>query len=137
MLAGRTMDDVGRTAYDGDLLGDEPRAAFHSIVERGVAAAQDFTDFDRVMHFSYGDFPAREGLWHVICFRGLRAVDLARVVGVDETLDADLVQAMWDEFLPQAEVWRAMGVFGPAVPVAPDAPLQERLLGLTGREPRP
>lgn len=137
MLAGRTMDDVGRTAYDGDLLGDEPRAAFHSIVERGVAAAQDFTDFDRVMHFSYGDFPAREGLWHVISFRGLRAVDLARVVGVDETLDADLVQAMWDEFLPQAEVWRAMGVFGPAVPVAPDAPLQERLLGLTGREPRP
>ncbi len=136
MLAGRTMDQVGSAAYDGDLLGDDPRASFHAIVERGVAAAQEFTDLDRVLHFSYGDFPAREGLWHVISFRGLRAVDLARVVGVDDTLDAGLVQAMWDEFLPQAEAWRSMGVFGPKVEVAPDAPLQERLLGLTGREPR-
>ena len=136
MLAGRTMDQVGRAAYDGDLLGADPRAAFHAIVDRGVAAAQEFTDLDRVLHFSYGDFPAREGLWHVISFRGLRAVDLARVLGVDDTLDPGLVQAMWDEFLPQAEAWRSMGVFGPKVEVAPDAPLQERLLGLTGREPR-
>ena len=136
MLAGRTMDQVGPTAYDGDLLGDDPRAAFHALVERGVAAAQELTDLDRVLHFSYGDFPARKALWHVISFRGLRAVDLARVIEVDETLDPDLVLAMWEEFLPQAEAWRAMGVFGPAVQVAPDAPLQERLLGLTGREPR-
>ena len=137
MLAGHTMDQVGPTAYDGDLLGDDPRAAFHALVERGVAAAQELTDLDRVLHFSYGDFAAREGLWHVISFRGLRAVDLARVIEVDETLDPDLVLVMWDEFAPQAEAWRAMGVFGPAVQVAPDARLQERLLGLTGREPRP
>lgn len=136
LLAGRTMDEVGRTTFDGDLLGSDPRASFAALVDKGVAAAQSLDDLDRVVHWSYGDFPAREGLWHVICFRALRAVDLARVVGVDDQLDPGLVQAMWDEFRPQAEQWRAMGVFGPEVEVPADAPLQERLLGLTGRQPR-
>jgi hypothetical protein len=44
---------------------------------------------------------------------------------------------MWDEFVPDIETWRSMGVFGPAVPVPEGAPLQDRLLGLVGRDPRP
>ena len=136
MLAGRTMDEVGKDAYDGDLLGDDPKAAFAALVDKGVAAAEAMTDLDQPVHWSYGDFPLGDGLWHVISFRGLRAVDLARLVGVDDTLDPQLVQAMWDEFLPQAELWRSMGVFGPAVEVDEDAPLQQRLLGLTGRQPK-
>lgn len=136
MLAGRRMDEVGRTAFDGDLLGEDPRASFADLVAKGIAAAEGVTDLDRVVHWSYGDFPLRDGLWHVISFRGLRAIDLARVIGVDDSLDPDLVRAMWDEFEPHAEQWRAMGVFGPKVDVAQDAPLQERLLGLTGRAPR-
>jgi hypothetical protein len=31
---------------------------------------------------------------------------------------------------------RAIGIFGAAIPVPADAPLQDRLLGLTGREPQ-
>lgn len=136
ILAGRTMAEVGPESFGGDLLGTDPRASFAALVARGTAAVEALGDLDRVLHFSYGDFPAREGLWHVIAFRGLRTVDLARVVGVDDTLDPGLVQAMWTEYQPQAELWRSMGVFGPKVEVAPDAPLQERLLGLTGHRPR-
>lgn len=137
MLAGRTMDAVGRDRFDGDLLGDDPRVAFATLVDKGVAAAQAVTDLDQPVHWSYGDFPMGEGLWHPTSFRALRSVDLARFLGVDETLDPALVQAMLDEFVPQAGLWRSMGVFGPEVPVPEDAPLQERLLGLTGRRPRP
>ena len=136
ILAGRSMDEVGTDTFDGDLLGADPKASFGALVAAGTAAAESLTDLDRVLHFSYGDFPAREGLWHVISFRGLRTVDLARVLGIDDTLDPGLVQAMWTEFEPHAEQWRAIGVFGPRVAVADDAPLQERLLGLTGRQPR-
>jgi len=42
---------------------------------------------------------------------------------------------MWNEFLPEAESWRKMGVFGPKVEVPEDAPLQDKLFGLTGRQP--
>lgn len=78
---------------------------------------------------------AREYLWQVNSFRGLRAHDIAVAVGVNATLPAALVQGLWDELSPHAEEWREIGVFGPAVPVAEDASLQDRLLGLTGRQP--
>ena len=135
MLAGRTMDEVGRTTFDGDLLGDDPRASFARLVEAACAAAAAVEDLDRVVHCSFGDFTTREYFWQINIFRGLRARDIARVIGADASLPPDLVQGIWDEVSPHAEEWRAIGVFGPAVAVPADADLLSRLLGLTGRQP--
>ena len=87
------------------------------------------------MHCSFGDYPAREYFWQINSFRGLRAHDIARVLGIDPQLPPELVQALWDEISPHAEEWRQIGVFPPAVAVPQDAPLLDRLLGLTGRQP--
>jgi len=135
MLAGRTMDEIGQEAFKGDLLGDDPKGSFAALVEKACAAAQGLTEPERTVHCSFGDFPAREYLWQVNSFRGLRAHDIARVIGADTRLPAALVQGLWDELAPHAEEWRAIGVFGPKVEVPDDAPLQDRLLGLTGRQP--
>jgi uncharacterized protein (TIGR03086 family) len=134
VLAGKTKEEVG-DRYDGDLLGDHPKLNFASIAETAVLAVGDFDDPDRVVHLSYGDWPAREYLKHITSFRGLRAHDIAKFIGVDPTLPPDLVQGLWEEIAPSAEEWRKLGVYGPAVPVPEDAPLQDRLLGLTGRKP--
>jgi uncharacterized protein (TIGR03086 family) len=135
MLAGRTMDEVGATKYDGNLLGDDPRASYAALMEKACAAARELDDLDRVVHCSFGDYPAREYLWQVAGFRGLRANDIAKVIGVDPTLPDELVQGLWDIISPHVEEWRAIGVFPSAVPVPPEAPLQDRLLGITGRQP--
>jgi len=135
VLAGKTIEEVG-TQWDGDLLGDHPKLNFASIVETAVMTVRGYDDLDKVVHLSYGDFPAREYLKHITYFRGLRAHDIAKFIGADVTLPDDLVQGLWDEISPQAEQWRQMGVFGPAVEVPETAPLQDRLLGLTGRRPR-
>ncbi len=135
MLAGRTMEEVGKEAFSGDLLGDDPKTAFATIVERACAAARSLDDLDRTVHCTFGDFPAREYLWQINSFRGLRAHDIAQVIGVDPALPDDLVQGLWEEISPHAEEWRSFGVYPPAVPVADDAPLLDRLLGLTGRDP--
>jgi hypothetical protein len=105
MLAGRTMDEVGKTM------------------------------FSRTVHCSFGDFPARHYLWQINSFRGMRAWDIAKAIGVDPTLPDALIQGLWDELTPVADEWRKIGVFPAAVPVADDAPLMQRLLGLTGRDP--
>ncbi len=133
MLAGRTMDEAGPDKFDGDLLGDDPVASFEAIVERACAAAAAVTDLDAVAHLSFGDYPVREYFWQINQFRALRAHDIAREIGVDPDLPAELVQGIWDEVNPHAEEWRAIGVFPAAVPVPEDAPLLQRLLGLTGR----
>ncbi len=135
MVAGRTMDEVGRDAFRGDLLGDHPRRRFAELVERACAAVRALDDPDRTVHTSFGDFKAREYLWQANYFRGLRAHDIAGVIGIDPALPDELVQGLWEELSPHAEEWRAIGVFPPAVPVPEDAPLLDRLLGLTGRDP--
>jgi uncharacterized protein (TIGR03086 family) len=135
MLAGRTMDEVGPEAFKGDLLGDQPRASFSAIVAKAVAAVRGFDDPERTVHCSFGDFTAQHYLWQANSFRGLRAYDLARVIGVEPALPAELVEGLMGELAPVADEWRTYGVFAPAVPVPADAPLLAHLLGLTGRDP--
>jgi uncharacterized protein (TIGR03086 family) len=134
VLAGKTIEEVGDT-WKGDLLGDHPKLNFASIVETAVLAVRGFDDLGRTVHLTYGDWPAREYLKHITSFRGLRAFDIAKFIGADTRLPDDLVQGLWDEIAPEAEEWRKIGVYGPAVEVPEGAPLQDRLLGLTGRRP--
>jgi hypothetical protein len=135
MLAGRTMDEADRDKFKGDLLGADPNASFAAFADKACSAALALDDLDRTMHCSFGDFTAREYFWQINMFRGLRARDIARVIRVDPRLSEDLVQGIWEEISPHAEQWRAIGVFPAAVPVPADAPLLDRLLGLTGRDP--
>jgi uncharacterized protein (TIGR03086 family) len=136
MLAGKTMDEAGKDKFTGNLLGDDPKATFAAIVETACAAARALDDLERVVHTSFGDFPAREYLWQINTFRGLRAHDIARVIGVEPALSDELVQGLWDEISPHADDWRKFGVFPAALPVPDNAPLLDRLLGITGRDPK-
>jgi uncharacterized protein (TIGR03086 family) len=134
-LAGKTMDEAGREQFDGDLLGEDPKRAFAAIVERACAAAAGFTDLERTVHLSFGDFSARHYFWQINQFRALRTYDIARMIGVDPSLPQALVSGIWDEVSPNVEEWRAIGIYPAAVDVPEDAPLEDRLLGLTGRDP--
>ncbi|GAC1553967.1 MAG: hypothetical protein NVS2B7_29930 [Herpetosiphon sp.] len=135
MLAGKTMDEAGKELFKGDLLGDDPKGNFGRIVATACAAARQVDDLERPVHCSFGDFPTREYFWQTNYFRGLRAHDIAEVIGADSNLSHELVQGLWDELSPHAEEYRAIGVFGPRVEVPENADLQSRLLGLTGRQP--
>ena len=131
VLAGRPIAEVG-TGWDGDLLGDHPKLNFASIVETAVMTVRAFDDLDRTVHLSYGDYAAREYLKHITYFRGLRVYDIAKFIGADTTMPDDLVQGLWGEIALEAEQWRQMGVFGPAVEVPETAPLQGPLAGPDG-----
>jgi len=135
MLAGKTMQEAGPERFSGDLLGKDPIGSFDVIVDQACEAARALSDLDRTVHCSFGDFSAREYFWQINQFRALRAHDIAKVIGVDPSLPDDLVHGIWDEVSPRAEEWRAIGVFSAAVPVGDEASLQDRLLGLTGRDP--
>jgi uncharacterized protein (TIGR03086 family) len=136
MLAGKTMAEAGVENFKGDLLGDEPKVRFAEIVEKACAAAKELDDLERTVHLSFGDFSARAYLWQANMFRGLRAHDIARFIGIDFEVPEAVVQGVWEEIGPHAEEWRAIGVFPAAVSVPEDAPLLDRLLGLTGRDPK-
>ncbi len=139
MLAGKTMAEVGVDKWLGeDLLGEDPKGNFRRIVETATSAASSVTDgqLHQVAHLSFGDFTVQEYFWQITQFRTFRAYEFALLIGADPMLPDELVAGVWEQLLPNVEQWRALGVFGPKVEISDDAPLQDRLLALTGRQPR-
>jgi uncharacterized protein (TIGR03086 family) len=61
--------------------------------------------------------------------------DLSRAIGIDVTLDAELCEIGFERAKENQERLAASGMFGPPVAVAGEASIQDRLLGLFGRDP--
>lgn len=61
--------------------------------------------------------------------------DLARAVGLDETLDATEVQRMYEGVQPFDEILRSSGQFGARVDVPDSADVQTKLIAFMGRQP--
>jgi uncharacterized protein (TIGR03086 family) len=65
--------------------------------------------------------------------------DLAKATGQDATMDSEEVDLLWSTLSRDPKVWdwqRDNGWYADAVPVPEDAPLQDRVLGRIGRNPR-
>jgi hypothetical protein len=134
VLSGKTIAEVGDVYQH---LKTDSECDYRALSELAVKAAGDLDDPDRIVHLSYGDFPAHEYLRHITSFRGFRVYDVAKWIGISTTMPPSLVQGMWDELEPDMDTWRQMGVYRAEIPVPGDAPLQDRLLGRSGRDPRP
>jgi uncharacterized protein (TIGR03086 family) len=61
--------------------------------------------------------------------------DLARATGQPVGWDETLLTFLYDEVARTAELGREMQAYGPEFPVPHTAPVLDRMLGLTGRDP--
>ena len=123
------MEDPDRHA------GDDPAATWAETRDIVLAAL----DQPGVLHRRVQGFRGEEEVDEMIGFNvgdtTIHSWDLARALGVDDRLDPALVERCWQTLAPIADHLRGPGRMGPAVAVADDAPLQDRLLGLVGRDP--
>ena len=108
-----------------ELLGDDPVADF----ERGRA--------ETMRAFGEPGVVERTGPALGIAFADqlLHGWDLARATGQDAAMPDGLAEAAYEMIHGRFTDHQRRGVFGPEVPVADDAPPQDRLLAYTGREP--
>lgn len=133
VLAGKTAAEVG-DKYAGDLLQGDPKRSFAGIVDTATKAVRESYEPDTLTHLSYGDFPAHVFLLHITIFRAMGVLDISKLIGVRAEMSAELTQGLWDMIEPNAADLRGLGVFPEEIPVPPDAPLRQRLLGLMGRD---
>ncbi|HEY8478561.1 MAG TPA: TIGR03086 family metal-binding protein [Spirillospora sp.] len=61
--------------------------------------------------------------------------DLAVATGQKPEFPQDVLETEWERLVATVEMGREYGVYGPEVPVPEDAPLLDRIVGLTGRDP--
>jgi uncharacterized protein (TIGR03086 family) len=126
---------------------DDPLTAF----QEARAAVEDVLD-DPVLALTETDTPggpmtAEQHIDQVISDDlVIHGWDLARATGQDETMDLIDVEILWaaaakippdlmEKYRTPGAFGEGIEVYGPEVHVPADAPLQDRLLGLLGREP--
>ncbi|HEY3558198.1 MAG TPA: TIGR03086 family metal-binding protein [Kribbella sp.] len=117
-------------AYDPLTAFQEARAAIEDVLDDPIAALTETAT-------PAGPMTTEQHIDQVISDDlVLHGWDLARATGQDELMDPLDVERLWAaaNAIPSAE-YRGVEKYGAEVPVAADAPLQDRLLGLLGREP--
>ena len=132
LVQGSSVVDIG-DRFDGDQLGDDPIAAWDAAVGASLAAFGTPGTLERTVSLSSGDKVIAEYCWEMTTDALIHSWDLARAIGADETLDAELVELVYERTLPVAEQLQETGLFAPPVPVPADAPLQTKLLAIFGR----
>lgn len=132
LFAGMTIAEVG-SRFDGDLLGEDPVAAWDAAAPAAIAAVQEPAAMDRIVHLSFGDFPGSEYTSQLVADLLVHGWDLAKATGQDERLDPELVAACAQWFADKADGYREFGAVGPRVTVGPDADPQAVLLAEFGR----
>jgi uncharacterized protein (TIGR03086 family) len=132
LLAGDTTEELG-DPFAGDQLGDDPVAAWDDAAAQARAAFSEPVALSRTVHLSYGDSPAEAYCMEMAVDAVVHSWDLARGIGADDGLPAELAEFALQQVEPQASVLAASGLFADPVPVPSDADAQTRLLGLTGR----
>lgn len=120
---GATLDADWRSAYPA-------RLAALAAAWRQPGAWEGMTRAGGV------DFPADVGGLVALTEVVLHGWDLARATGQTYSVDDDVAQAVLAHLRQFASGEPVEGLFGPAVPVADDAPVLDRIAGLSGRDPR-
>lgn len=132
LLAGQSIADAKKEL---EPLRDDLRSEWR-LYSFAASAAWEATDRATMVQLSYDTVSMEEFLREQVADVTIHTWDLARAIGASETLDSDLVEAVWTVFEPQQDTLAASGLFDPPVSIPDDAPLQSRLLAVTGRDPR-
>jgi uncharacterized protein (TIGR03086 family) len=132
LLHGAAREVVAKE-QDGDIGSDDWTGAFRSAYRTMREAFGALGALERtVAHPGMGDIPATMLFDLRLGELAVHGWDLARAIGADETLDSDVVAALW----AFAEPLSSTGYFSsPSGDVPDSAPLQTRLLDLLGRRP--
>jgi len=133
----------GRALGPAPSLSDDPLGAFRAARADVEAILGDPVLAATEQETPSGKMTAEQHIDQVVSAdMVIHGWDLARATGQDDTIDPEEVARMWPaaQAIPdQMRIPEAFGpgivVFGPEVKVPEDAPLQDRLLGLMGRNP--
>jgi uncharacterized protein (TIGR03086 family) len=136
LLQGVTVEDLMASSGPDRQL--DLTVALDRALTDELAAFETADDLDMIVHHpGAGDIPAARLLQFRTTDYLLHGWDIARATGADEHLPEGLVVATWTRMEPMAAVIAKIGAYGsgPSGTIPENAPLQQRLLDLTGRRP--
>ncbi|WP_158885688.1 TIGR03086 family metal-binding protein [Amycolatopsis anabasis] len=134
LLAGATLAEIG-DRFDGDVLGDDPVAAWEGSAAEARRAWTAPGAVRRRVQVTGGEIGAAEYGWQMTVDLAVHGWDLATAIGAPQPIGEELARRLIDEFGPQVESWQGLGIFAPPVKAGEDASAPDRLVALLGRAP--
>jgi uncharacterized protein (TIGR03086 family) len=147
VMHGVMLRPLDRELSSAPSVADDPVGAFRAARADIEAVLDDPALADRECDTPNGRMTVEQQIGEVVSDDlVLHGWDLARATGQDDTMDPDDVERLWSittaippELMERYRTPGAFGpgveVYGPEVKVSEDAALQDRLLGLIGRDP--
>ena len=117
--------------------GDDPTAAYKEAVDALLEAVRQPGALDKTLKLPFGEMPGNQAINIVIGDQLIHTWDLAKALGKPYTMDEDLASgalAMLHQILTPERRGPGKG-FAEEVPCPESAPVQERLVAFSGRQP--
>ena len=131
LVDGATLVEIG-DRFDGDLLGDDPRALGRTAATEAVAAVDRRLPEGGAVQLSFGVVPIEEYVQQLSADHLVQSWDLAVATHQDLSLDLELVREVSQWFAEREKPYRDAGAVGPAAVPAGEDP-QSALLAAFGR----
>lgn len=132
LFRGATIQEVG-DRFDGDVLGDMPKAAADRAAREAVAVVAELLPSGGTVQLSFGETSMEEYAAQLAADHVIHAWDLAVAIGLDRTIPEDLLGPLAEWFADREEGYRSGGVIGPRA--ASTGGRQGDLLAAFGRDP--
>jgi uncharacterized protein (TIGR03086 family) len=120
---------------DGAPLDEDWRTAYPQRLAELAAAWREPAAWAGMTRAGGVDFPAEVGGLVALTEVVIHGWDVAAATGQDYVVDPATLEAVLPHVTATAEQGPVEGLFGPAVPVSDDAPMLDRVIALSGRDP--
>lgn len=135
VLTGNPMDPGDMSQVEGPLPQEGGEAALKSITDSVISVAHAM-DLSTIVTTPFGEMPARNFIMIPMFDMVIHRWDLASATNQNNVIDSVVAEICLGVLSPEAVAGgRQMGAFGPEVVIPATGSAQDRLLGLTGRQP--
>ncbi len=140
-IEGALQENV--TVNPNDVSGPLPEGDALELLDAGIAKVIDVAKssaLDQRINTPFGEMTKGEFLINPTWDLLVHSWDLAKGTNQDTTLDSQLVEVIYHAFTPmmdhmRAEEFGGVKIMGPEVQVPASASLQDRFIGMMGRQP--
>jgi uncharacterized protein (TIGR03086 family) len=120
----------------GDNLGADYKHSYEAAAKRALSAFEQPDSAAKMVTLPFGEMPAGVAMRIAIFDVTVHAWDLAKATGQSTALDPEVLGAALDVGRQMiGQEMRDGGMFGPAITVPDNAPLQDQLAAYAGRQP--
>ena len=134
VLSGKPGDPGQMFSVAGPLPTEGAEAVFTANTNTVLATAKSM-NLETVVETPFGSMPAGFFLMIPLVDIIVHKWDLAKATNQNTTMDSSLAEVCYQTLLPGIEMGREGGFFGAEIQVPMSGSIQDKLLGLSGRQP--